>query len=100
MGHRILLKKRHLKNDAVPTIFDWTKTSQESTDDQKGGTSTIEKLSTSRMEVEEATDSASEGEGDAMMINLISRKTCDDYNDSLSFHTSKVTPCSIRECCQ
>ena len=70
-----MYKKRHLKNDAVPSVFSWSQTPEEVTD--QGGRSAAEKLSAYRKEEEEATDSGSEGEGDAMTDDksFISRKT-------------------------
>ena len=65
-----------LKDDAVPSIFVWTKKTFQSTK----RSSVLEKLEARRIEKEEAADTASEGEGDMIDANssgkeLISRKT-------------------------
>ena len=81
-------KKRRLKLDAVPSIFAWSKENPETV-----ARSVVEKLNTSRQEEEEATDTASEGEGDETLnlsgLTLTSRKTqtqeddfCDEITDT------------------
>jgi len=67
--------KKRLKADAIPSIFAWTKEKA-----QPVKRSVLEKLNESRTEKEEATDTASEGEGDISVLNgtghqLVSRKT-------------------------
>ena len=52
-------KKRRLKRDVVPSIFAWSEESPETV-----ARSAVEKLNTSRQEEEEATDTASKGEGE------------------------------------
>ena len=63
--------KRRLKSTAVPSVFAWSKEKLKT----KEKTSAMLKLEKNRTENEEATDSASDGEGDVIDINLISRKT-------------------------
>ena len=67
-------KKRRLKRDVVPSIFTWSDESPETV-----ARSAVEKLNTSRQEEEEATDTASEGEGEETFtlsgLTLTSRKT-------------------------
>ena len=67
--------KRRLKVNAVPLIFAWNKEKAQPLE-----RSVLEKLNVSRTEEEEATDTASEGEGDISVSirtgqQLISRKT-------------------------
>ena len=69
--------KRRLKSTAVPSVFAWSKEKLKT----KEKTSAMLKLEKNRTENEEATDSASEGEGDATDINLISRKTQTNESD-------------------
>jgi len=74
-----------LKVDAVPSIFSWNKDKQDKVQPVKR--SAVEKLNQSRAEEEEATDTASEGEGDAAVSTrtgeeLISRKT-QTYEDDI-----------------
>ena len=80
-------KKRRLKHEAVSSIFAWS--------EESPGTvarSAVEKLNTSRQEEEEATDMASEGEGEETFtlsgLTLTSHKTqmqedvfCDEITD-------------------
>ena len=77
--------KKRLKVDAVPSIFSWNKDKQENIQPVKR--SALEKLHQSRAEEEEATDTASEGEGDTAVSTrtgeeLISRKT-QTYEDDI-----------------
>ena len=70
--------KKRLKADAVPSIFSWNIDKQEN--NQLVKKSALEKLNQWRTEEEEATDTASEGEGDMAISTrtgeeLISRKT-------------------------
>lgn len=73
-------KKRRLKRNAVPSIFAWSKERP-----QTVARSAVEKLNTSRQEEEEATDTASEGEGDETLnmsgLTLTSRKTQTQEDD-------------------
>ena len=77
--------KKRLKADAVPTIFSWNKDKQEIVQPVKR--SALEKLNQWRAEEEEATDTASEGEGDMAVSTRsgkehISRKT-PTYEDDI-----------------
>ena len=69
--------KKRLKDDAVPSIFAWNKYKNQS----KKRRSVTEKLEAIRTEEDEATDTASEGEGDPVTstsgkdLGLVSRKT-------------------------
>ena len=69
--------KKRLKDDAVPSIFAWNKDKCQS----KKRCSVTEKLDAIRTEEDEATDTASEGEGNVVTsssgkdLGLISRKT-------------------------
>lgn len=64
--------KKRLKADAVPSIFSWNKDKQEKVQPVKRS-AFIEKLNQSRTE-EEATDTASEGEGDMAVSTRTERK--------------------------
>ena len=87
-------EKRRLLPDAYPSIFSWT--TEEDTGYTRGRrTSSIEKLEEARLEREEATETASEGEGHPMdeKKQQISRKTqtsCDDFDPSAPL----LKPCS------
>ena len=77
--------KKRLKADAVPSIFSWNIDKQENVQPVKR--SALEKLNQWRTEEEEATDTASEGEGDMAVSTttgeeLISRKT-QTYEDDI-----------------
>ena len=77
--------KKPLKANAVPLIFSWNKDKQENVQPVKR--SALEKLNQWRAEEEEATDTASEGEGDMAVSTrsgeeLISRKT-QTYEDDI-----------------
>ena len=69
--------KKRLKDDAVPSIFAWNKDKNQS----KKRRSVTEKLEAIRTEEDEATHTASEGEGDPVTsssgkdLGLVSRKT-------------------------
>ena len=69
--------KKRLKDDAVSSIFAWNKDKNQS----KKRRSVTEKLEAIRTEEDEATDTASEGEGDRVTsssgkdLGLVSRKT-------------------------
>ena len=76
-------------------FFSWTQAYEEDTG--KGGRSAIEKLSACRRADEEATDSASKGEGNTMTDDksFISRKTqtsCDNFNDPSLSDTAGGVP--------
>ena len=94
--------KLGLEDDAVPSIFAWTKKTFQSSK----RSSVLEKLEARRIEKEEATDTASEGEGDMVDANssgkeLISRKTqtfeddicskLDDYSRIPCLHSFSVS---------
>ncbi|KAM7430037.1 hypothetical protein ABFA07_019195 [Porites harrisoni] len=76
--------KKRLKDDAVPSIFAWNKDKNQS----KKRRSVTEKLEAIRTEEDEATDTASEGEGDPVTsssgkdLGLVSRKT-QTYEDDM-----------------
>ena len=87
-------KKRRLKRDVVPSIFAWSEESPETV-----ARSAVEKLNTSRQEEEEATDTASEGEGEETFtpsgLTLTSRKTQtqeDDFCDEITDISHRI-PC-------
>ena len=80
-----ILAKKRLKADAVPSISSWNKDKQEKVQPLKR--SALGKLNQWRAEEEEATDTASEGEGDMAVSTrsgeeLISRKT-QTYEDDI-----------------
>jgi len=86
--------KRRLKANAVPSIFAWTK--EEDLKIKKRQSIAAKKLEDRRKDVEEATDSASEGEGDKLQDTsgrvLISRKTqtYEDESDLFSFQLERT----------
>jgi len=88
--------KRRLKPGVVPSIFAWTNEEPEPTE-----RTVVQKLGQSRMEQDEATDTASEGEGDELNVAglvLTSHKTQtyeDDFCDP-SLDKSLRIPCLHR----
>lgn len=90
-----LSNKRRLKSDAVPSIFAWTKKENMSRPQRRRAS---EKLNSSRQELEEATDTASEGEGDIMLETTnISRKTQTFEDEFCCYDNSlKRIPCCHR----
>ncbi|XP_044171843.1 uncharacterized protein LOC122956242 [Acropora millepora] len=90
-------KKRRLKRDAVPSVFAWSEEKPETV-----ARSGVEKLNTSRPEEEEATDTASEGEGEETFnlsdLTFTSRRTQtqeDDFCDEITDISHRI-PCLHR----
>ena len=90
-------KKRRLKRDAVPSVFAWSEEKPETV-----ARSAVEKLNTRRQEEEEATDTASEGEGGETVnlsgVTFPSRKTQtqeDDFCDEITEISHRI-PCLHR----
>ena len=85
-----LAKVERLKSTSVPSRFEWT-TAMCDGEEDKVGRPALEKLEACRLHDDEATDTASEGEGDVLFPGeprLLSRKTqtvnedCDDEVDN------------------
>ena len=90
-------KKRRLKKGAVPSVFHWTRDESKQEERKElilrpsysvrsgelNRSVVIGKLDKSRLDIEEATDSASEGEGDKVVgkPELVSRKTKTSWGD-------------------
>ena len=90
-------KKQRLKKDAVPSVFHWTREESKQKEMKEltfrplysvwpgelDRSVVIEKLEKSRLDIEEATDSASEGEGDKVVgrPELVSRRTETSWGD-------------------
>ena len=60
-------KKRRLNRNAVPSKFSWTPVKEEEEEDVER--TAVSKLERSRIEQNEATDTASEGEGDELRVS-------------------------------
>ena len=92
-------KKRRLNRNAVPSKFSWTPVKEEEEEDVER--TAVSKLERGRIEQNEATDTASEGEGDELRVSgltLTSRKTQtyeDDFCDD-SIDISFRVPCLHR----
>ena len=92
-------KKRRLNRNAVPSKFSWTPVKEEEEEDVER--TAVSKLERSRIEQNEATDTASEGEGDELRVSgltLTSQKTQtyeDDFCDD-SIDISFRVPCLHR----
>ena len=92
-------KKRRLNRNAVPSKFSWTPVKEEEEEDVER--TAVSKLEHSRIEQNEATDTASEGEGDELRVSgltLTSQKTQtyeDDFCDN-SIDISFRVPCLHR----
>ena len=84
MGSEMCIRDR-LNRDAVPSKFSWTPVKEEEEEDVER--TAVSKLERSRIEQNEATDTASEGEGDELRVSgitLTSQKTQtyeDDFCD-------------------
>ena len=87
----LLAKVKHLKSTSVPSRFEWTIAKCDGEED-KVGRPALKKLEACRLKDDEATDTASEGEGDVLFPGepkLLSRKTqsvredCDDEVDHI-----------------
>ena len=61
-------KKRRLNRNAVPSKFSWTPVKEEEEEDVKR--TAVSKLERRRIEQNEATDTASEGEGDELRVSF------------------------------
>ncbi|XP_067019434.1 uncharacterized protein [Acropora muricata] len=73
-------KKRRLNRNAVPSKFSWTPVKEEEEEDVER--TAVSKLERSRIEQNEATDTASEGEGDELRDLTV---TLDLFMDTLKF---------------
>ena len=85
-------RKRRLKRNVVPSIFAWTKNLPE-----RSERTAAKKLEDYRTEQDEATDTASEGEGDELIVSgqaLTSRKTQtfeDDFCNDLQDESHRIS---------
>eukprot|EP00795_Rhopilema_esculentum_P007394 gene7394-13147_t len=73
-----LAKVKRLKATAVPSRFKWTTPSCEQQEEVEQARQALKKFESCRVQAEEATDTASEGEGDVLFPEkqkLLSRKT-------------------------
>ncbi|PFX12305.1 BTB/POZ domain-containing protein 2 [Stylophora pistillata] len=93
---------RRLRPNAVPSIFVWTKDIPLEDSEQEKIRPAVRKLEAIRMEQDEATDTASEGEGDLITVDdkiCVSRKTQtidDDLCSEKQDCREERMPCSHR----